>query len=973
MDLSKFYTKDNLLDYSLLLNSLENLDSFLKKYPNYKVSEIGENYIIKDGKNYVYVYKDPMEVIIDYKEKNKTNSIFNIQSSIDLENWCKKHSIDLDNLYFSQENKNGLILNYKNNISRTLLNEENKIKLFYKKKSLLLPTKKFTTKFPQKTDYKLNEFTSFYKYYFNNIAPESNFKFIKNEIRVNILNNLMKLFTEPDIKKYMFTGPYSIGKSVTLLYFCRIAKNCFYINLKIINTKPRQEVFSILIEEFSNTTEKVSKETKEKLEKKYYSDCTPLDAIIDLMKYFENIKMDVMLVFDQHKMEYYPGSSYNTLIKSENNIKLVFCGSINDNNMREECVKTWDKYNGNHPQILDSENQEYFFYYGKLYEKEIDKNNKIERMFKGVTKYINYYKDIDLNNIIEKNRIDNKVEQNITEKIKIFISPKKISIDLALINIKNMINKKYEITEITKIIQWCPLKYFVPQFLDDSKYFKLKMLFPFLKNIINKKLKEDEIDNFFKQEKYLKSFTENNTIKGDYFEASVKLGLKNHLDLGAKIDKEVTLKEIATMDFNENYDDNDEIDDDDEIGEENEIIKGEDESEISMDSNNDIITHKEEEKFTTFSNDEKKMNLIKKLAKIYSIDLNKEIIINDIEKYRRNELIRISNFQKNIVIYNNSFEGEKNYLIDQIKKTGKMLEYALLFGPKNDKTFVGFQMKCYFQETNNIDKKFIDKVLIKKNCQQILFKSMILFNCKITKWHYFLIFYINQKRSDCNVSQSILNNSVNVVGTLFYDPLKKIFYDCQKKQIEKLELNSKSNLDMNNSNMMMDSIKGDILKKYDDYNDDILRKNFQRDFAFMKCNNVDSILIKIGKIMKIKHQLILLHQNKVPKCYISPPNKNNIFLFKHNKSKNGFIAVKSIYEKDKFDEDNAEVYDLLNEIKIDNNSFYSEIDLNFKVSYTLKIVIKRNYNSMNVKKSNEEKKLENKIKNKYIKKTKKDN
>ena len=84
----------------------------------------------------------------------------------------------------------------------------------------------------------------------------------------------------------------------------------------------------------------------------------------------------------------------------------------------------------------------------------------------------------------------------------------------------------------------------------------------------------------------------------------------------------------------------------------------------------------------------------------------------------------------NIVVYNNNYEGEKNYLIDQTKKTGKMLDYALLFGPKNDKTFVGFQIKCYFQETNSIDKKFTDKVLIKKNCQQILFKSMILFNCK---------------------------------------------------------------------------------------------------------------------------------------------------------------------------------------------------------------------------------------------------
>ena len=970
MDLSQFNTKDNLLNYTLLLNSLEN-NTFIKKYPNYNVISISKNYVIKDGKNDVYVYRNPMEVTIDYKEENKNNDIFKIQSSIDLENFCKMKSIDLDNLYISPKDENEEVLNYKNNIYCTLINKENNIKLFHRKKRLLLPTKKFINNFPEKSNYKINEFTSFFKYYFINIEPESNFKYIEGDIRKIILDNLTKLLVNQDIKKYKFTGPYSIGKSITLLYFCRIAKNCFYINLKIINTKSRQEVFSILIEEFSNTNKELSEEIKVKLENKYYSDCSPMDAIIDLIKYFESIKILVMFVFDQHKMEYYPGLSYETIIKSEKNIKLVFCGSINDNNMREECVKTWVKFNGNNPQKLNSENQEYFLYYGKLYEKEIDKNNKLERMFKGSIKYINYYKGIDLNNLTEINKIDIKVEQIITDKIQKFIAPKQISIDLALTNIKSMINKTYEITELINIVQWCPLKYFVVLFSNINKYFKLKMLFPFLKNIINRKLKEDEIDNFFKQEKYLKSFTENDTIKGDYFEASVKLGLKNHFSLGVKIDKEITLKEIATMDFNETDDYIDEIDDNDEIEEGSEKGKEEDKSENNMDSNNNIVKEKEEEKCTTFSKDENKMNLIKNIAKIYSIDLNKEIKINDIEKYRRNELIRVSNDKNNIVVYNNNYEGEKNYLIDQTKKTGKMLDYALLFGPKNDKTFVGFQIKCYFQETNSIDKKFTDKVLIKKNCQQILFKSMILFNCKITKWHYFLIFYLNPKRSNCNVNQSILNKCVNVVGTLFYDPVNKSFYNSQKMPIEKLEFNSKSNLDMNNSNMIMDSTNGDIIKKFNDYNDDILYENFKRDFDFMKCNNIDNILIKIGKIMKIYYPLKLLHQNIVPKIFITPPNKNKIFLFKHNKSKNGFIAVKSIYKKDEFDEDNVDVYDLLNEIKIENN-YYSEIDLNFNYSYTLEIMKKRNYNLINAQKSNEEKKIENKTQVKYFKRTKKD-
>jgi hypothetical protein len=302
-------------------------------------------------------------------------------------------------------------------------------------------------------------------------------------------------------------------------------------------------------------------------------------------------------------------------------------------------------------------------------------------MFNGSIKYIDYYKNVDLNNLTEKNEIDNMVENKIINKVKEFIAPKQISIDLALINIKNMINKKYKISELSKIIQWCPLQYFVIKFLDNNKYFKMKMLFPFLKNVINRKLKIDEIDNFFKNEKYLKSLIENDTIKGDYFEASVKLGLKNNFDLSINIDKEITLKEIVTMNINENY--NDEIIDDniddaivDDINDDNNDNYEENKNENNIESNDEIII--EEEKYTTFSKDEEKMRLINELAKIYSIDLKKTINENNIEKYRINELVRISNDNKNIIISNYNFDGKKNYLIDQTNKKGRLLDYSLL-------------------------------------------------------------------------------------------------------------------------------------------------------------------------------------------------------------------------------------------------------------------------------------------------------
>ena len=46
---------------------------------------------------------------------------------------------------------------------------------------------------------------------------------------------------------------------------------------------------------------------------------------------------------------------------------------------------------------------------------------------------------------------------------------------------------------------------------------------------------------------YLKSSIENETVKGDYFESSVKKGLKNNIKLPAVIENEIILEEISTM------------------------------------------------------------------------------------------------------------------------------------------------------------------------------------------------------------------------------------------------------------------------------------------------------------------------------------------------------------------------------------------------------------------------------------------
>ena len=112
----------------------------------------------------------------------------------------------------------------------------------------------------------------------------------------------------------------------------------------------------------------------------------------------------------------------------------------------------------------------------------------------------------------------------------------------------------------------------------------------------------------------------------------------------------------------------------------------------------------------------------------------KNIIKNSIEDFRKKEINRIKR-SKEYIPLENEFDGKKNYFIDQKKKSGRILDYALLYGDRLNKTFIGFQFKCYFNETKSINDKFVNKDKIKEKCKKILFNSMSMFDCKITQWH----------------------------------------------------------------------------------------------------------------------------------------------------------------------------------------------------------------------------------------------
>ena len=233
--------------------------------------------------------------------------------------------------------------------------------------------------------------------------------------------------------------------------------------------------------------------------------------------------------------------------------------------------------------------------------------------------------------------------------------------------------------------------------------------------------------------------------------------------------------------------------------------------------------------------------------------------------------------------------------MEQKKRTGKTLDCALLYGKEKEKTFIGFQIKCYFEETTSLPLKAKNKLEIKRSIKKILINSMYLLNCKITSWHYYLVFYINKERKNYNVNKSMIEDMRKKnIEVIYYDPVNKAFYDINKKIITDLKLTSNSNLDeikicyskmSTNPSEIYEQKKRDVEKEE-------TKKNFIKDFDFLNEKNVVHIIKKILNIMEVKDGIYKLEYQicDLPKVILYPA-KNYIFLYKRRDNK-GFIGIK---------------------------------------------------------------------------------
>ena len=939
-------------DFETILQLIQD-GEFTKKYSSYIIKKYEKGYFIKEKEKEKDIKKDKENEFFIFKRKikvkfqgNHFSKEIDVFSSLEIEDFAKKNLMKVTELFIKKKYNEYIQFNeILKSIGSFIKND---ILEIFLKKSNILPKIILKEPLDENKDYKPGEYSDYFYDYFkyeNQQDKDKEFQYVKNEMREIIYTNLISLRDERNLKTYKFTGPASIGKSFTLFYCSHISFNMIYINLKTIenNINDLYKCYRIIISELErldieNNLDELNEVIQECLDKLY----SPLKLIIYIMNFlFNKYNNDSNFVFilDQYKKKYIP-DGFEVNIDKCKNIKFVFCCSINDKTMRDQCIITW-RNNVKNITDFNEDTQQYFFYYSNIYTDERkDDDNSILKKFNYIPKYVSLY---------EKNKKNDELlikeaKKIILDKIKEFCNNKEDEFYDLLIHLRYIIGKDYPFKELETVMTYCLLKFFRITFKDDENSFKITPIFPFMNNIIRIQVTENICYDYFKNHSYRKNTIENEAVKGCYFEASVKFGLEN-IKLpfeNNELIKTITLNEISTMD---------KIIDSDSYYNEDENDLNNDNN-INMNNNNLLKGNND--------NNSKNKDLFDKFLKTFKLDYNeieknkenkyKDLVSNstlvlsrDIEYFRANELINLKN--KNEELYlNKNFSGNESLKLDQIKKQGRVFDYGLLYGNQYEKIFIGFQMKCYFKSSYLSD-SVIDKYEVKEKSQKILVNSMKLFNCKITKWHYILIFYINKENEKENINErNLFDCNRNSIHYIFYSPENNQFYDQKKNKINKLELLDISNLDICKVNMkkyfeflekmffkreriivsgnlekMIESFIEDLswLVTSNDNNEEIIEENNEVNSEEnseenneensednskdsnednSEDNNEDNnknkmlknILSKIKSIIKIKVKFDVQINLEDP-FYLFPPIDNNILIYKMN---DNFILIK---------------------------------------------------------------------------------
>jgi hypothetical protein len=518
------YINANNLDYLNIIKLCKE-NKLEEKTNEYLIFEyINLSYIIKSPYNNdsIIIFTNEIKLkIIDSKD-NIYNK--NIRCNIEIKYYLKELNIDIKNIIINKdanlnlEKEYDYLFAYIKNGEIILEELKNEIPKLQFKRIIVNDDNKINCK----------DYSEYFFDYFEYEDKNKNYiKFQNNDIRENIKLNIIKLSYNENLKEYKITGPSSNGKSMTLFYISRHFYNIIYINLKVLNKNDKNKCINIIFSELSRIV--LSKENIEDLNKKLESiDIKSsileiLLKIIDLILEYKNIK-SLILILDQYKKKnYYSFDNFSenieSLCKKYKSLKIVYCSSINDNNLRDEVLNSFIRYDGLIKEY-NEDSQKFYFYYADIFIKIKNKNkNTINWLFDNRKKYISLFKS---NNTIRKDiydgiikKINSKIEEfNISSNENQFND--KYSLSDLFIYLRKIFNVKFSIRYIFQVLRFCPLKYVKVIFKEEI--FTVKPLFPFIKYFVDSKINKDEGLNYFKEKKYNIYGFQSNRIKGGYFE-----------------------------------------------------------------------------------------------------------------------------------------------------------------------------------------------------------------------------------------------------------------------------------------------------------------------------------------------------------------------------------------------------------------------------------------------------------------------
>ena len=912
---------DNLiLNYTYLYNKISrriNLQQLQSIYYN------SFSIIVYNNLSYIFFYKlIPVEFNLIFKKEsdNKTYK-FSICSTYELLEYCKNNNynpyIEINNDKYEYMYMFNFISPEKfKNLDKIILVQDNRNYDDYKNERALSI---FPTDNSKLEPEKLSKFFElFFKF-----ETKSNFEYWESEKRKDFIFFILKFYSNKDIYCFKMCGPSGIGKSMTLFLISKYQSNFLYYNLKTIRTLKDDndyiKIQNILTEscKYLVLNDKQIKNLSSIIEKnRSFSFFNNLKEII---KFLINNKLLSVIILDQFKKKSIDEKEYNEILKlvknqGDKNVKLLICSSSNDKDIREECIKSWKEKIFSLEQ-LDENNQEYYFYISELCNRTVKGSTKYEIImndFNYIPKYKNKFKYLkkeqdsteqlskDLEDIkikVEKNLKDLYKLLNENDKSEEIITMKMIeSLRYLSLNIGDNIG--YE--KLEEFLGICSFKYFTFKF--EQNDFIINYSFPYMNDIINDVI-DKHLEEFYK---YKLKDQHTGSANSDFFELFSGKSLKKRNLILPDSENFICLKvnEIVKM---------------------NEFSNSEIDTLINREIYSNLVEYKINKEKLIKENEE-----INKEFKERKLLLSlKDVVDYNDQNIEFHKLQYINELSGEYIILGNKTIGNMSIFINQKNQRGRKLDLAYVYGPKENKTFIGFQMKAYDEGSSHDCKFDSTKNNLKKALQPMIININYLMNMNIKSWHYVVIVLLDNKKEEGKryfkkIVQLCQNNGLEYI---FYEPFENKFYNRMKEHITKYIPNQFSDLDDNIENILPINIMDDLdINQYmDNFSNYMInnklnkvkfieeglssllnkkRKRNDTSFLEMKKEDIKDSLKAIIDNIKIKFEFDSI---KFLGAYefldfptIPKPKENYFFLARTNEKKIYFIIFNPLFNKNPY-------------------------------------------------------------------------